>query len=255
MRRHVDTEVLNFRSEPVVAEATRIGRLLLGHPVEVLEEGPGRWRRVRTELDGAAREGFVSGRFLRPPVSAPREALIAAAVGEWRRFEMGLGRETDDPFFRFVGEMWASIGLDLDGRDDDIPWSAAAISFMVRQAGPGYARFRFAPAHARFIHDSIRRREAEDTDTPFWGFRLHERRPELGDLVCRGRTDGVSYDLARAQEFFKSHTDIVVKVADGKVLAIGGNVGNSVAITSYRLNPLGFLLETNRVFALLGNRL
>ena len=136
MRMYVDAEALNFRSEPVVGPDNRLGILHLCQPVEVLREAenPG-WVRLAAEMAGQRREGFASAQFLRRPVSDVREALIAEAIREWLRFEKGLGREFDDPFAGYVGEMWRAINLNLDGRDRDVPWSAAAISFMVRNAG------------------------------------------------------------------------------------------------------------------------
>jgi hypothetical protein len=153
--------------------------------------------------------------------------------------------------------MWQAIGMDLDGRDRDVPWSAAAISFMVRNAGetfPRYRRFRFAAAHARYIHSSIVKRQAGDGDTPFWGQRLHELRPQLGDMVCCWRETERDYDDAVVSEHFKSHCDIIVRITSDHVFAIGGNVGHSVNITRYDKTESGFLADTRNVFAHLVNR-
>ncbi|QNM98642.1 DUF2272 domain-containing protein [Chitinimonas koreensis] len=261
--RFVDLEALNLRSAPIVEPATRLGILHLGQPVEVLgpHEQAG-WTRVRASIDGAAVSGMVKSEIggqpsLREPAPPAREALVAAAVGQWLRFEQGLGQEHLAPYYRYVGEMWRAIGIDLDGRDRDTPWSAAAISFMVRQAGhdfPRYRDFRFAAAHSKYLHDAIAKRRANDADAPFWGFRLHERRPEIGDLVCRWRETPRDFDDAASSDAFKSHSDIVVSVAPDFVLAIGGNVGQSVNVTRYEKTGAGFLAAAEAVFMLLGNR-
>jgi hypothetical protein len=258
MVEHVDVEALNLRSEPRVAPANRIAVLHLCQPVERLgaAEVEG-WVRIAAAVEGQRREGFVSERFLRPAAAEAREALVAQAIAEWLRFEKGLGKEQVDPYAGYVGEMWRAIGLDLDGRDRDVPWSAAAISWMVRNAGehfPQYRGFRFAAAHARYIHDAIVRRNAGDGAAPFWGFRLHERRPQLGDLVCRWRETPRDFDDAAVQDSFKSHCDIVVRITADDVLAIGGNVAQSVSITRYQLTQTGFLGEEGGVFAHLVNR-
>lgn len=258
MLMYVDVEALNFRSKPEVSPATKLGVLHQCQPVEVLGDAELQgWVRLKAKIDGAEQEGVVNASFLRAPVTDAREALIAEAIREWLRFEKGLGREMDDPFAGFVGEMWQAIGLDLDGRDRDVPWSAAAISFMVRNAGesfPKYRDFRFAAAHARYIHDSIAKRETNDEATPFWGFRLHERRPELGDMVCRWRETPRDFDDARVSDSFKSHCDIIVRITADEVFAIGGNVGHSVSITRYDKTPSGFLADSRAVFAHLVNR-
>lgn len=260
IKKYVNTRGLNFRSEPRVVEDTKITTLHLGQSVEIIGQAdrPG-WLTAEIQLNGNTQSGFISEKFLRVPVSKEREQLIFQAIAEWERFELGLGKETQDPYFKFVGEMWRAIGMDLDGRDTDVPWSAAAISFMIRNAGEKipsskYSKFRFAAAHARYINDSISRRDGNDQDTPFWGFRLGERKPQLGDLVCRARAgQSLTFDFARNTGFFKSHCDLIVGMSDEKVLTIGGNVGNSVRVTEYDLTPSGFLDDTNEVFMFLGN--
>lgn len=256
MRMYVDVLSLNFRSTPDTGPASKLGVLHLGHPIEVT--GPVDamgFVPVMVMVDGGQHRGFLAARFLRNTVSDTREALIAQAVHEWGRFRRGLGKENTEPFYRFVGEMFRAVGYDLDGRDRDVPWSAAAISFMVRNAGPAYAEFRFAIAHARYIHDSIRKREAGDRKSPFWGFRLHERRPQLGDIICRWRETEIDFETARHRDDYKSHCDIIVKIdsLQNGLLAIGGNIGHSVSITRYDLTSGDFLRDSDGVFALVAN--
>ncbi|MCP5242924.1 MAG: DUF2272 domain-containing protein [Burkholderiales bacterium] len=117
--------------------------------------------KVTAIIGGVDKEGFVSEKYLRDPVSDGREALIHQVIHEWKRFNFGLGREHEDPYFEYIGEMWRRINLDLDGKDRDVPWSAAAISYMVHNAGQTllttkYSKFHFAAAHSRYVHDSIK---------------------------------------------------------------------------------------------------
>jgi hypothetical protein len=147
-------------------------------------------------------------------VAEAREGLVAQAISEWLRFEKGLGRETVDPFFKYVGEMWKAIDISLDGKDTDVPWSAAAISFMVGNAGKKFAKykkFRFAPAHSRYIFGSIGRRMNNDETTPFWGMRLFEAQPQLGDIVCKWRETPQTFETAAVSDAYKSHCDIIVR--------------------------------------------
>ena len=251
---------LNFRSSPVVNNSNIIATLHLGQQVKVLSDADGEFVKISVKLDGNQKDGFVSGRFLRDPVSKEREALIHQAIQEWERFNFGLGKEHRKPYFRFVGEMWKGIGMSLDGKDRGVPWSAAAISYMVRNAGKAlgdskYSKFKFAAADSRYVHNSIKKRQAGDTNTPFWGFDLHERRPELGDIVCRSRAgSNVDFEHAARHNSFKSHADIIVRITEETVTAIGGNVSHSVRRTEYDLTPNGFLDDTKNVYALLVNR-
>jgi hypothetical protein len=251
---------LNFRSVPEKAPNNVIGTLFLLQTVEVTGPAQGDFLPCRASVGGALRDGFASRRFLRPPSTPNREALLRQVHREHTRFERGLGKENLAPFSGFVGEMWKAIGNPhLDGTDVDVPWSAAAISFMVRNAGPAYKRFAFAPAHSKFTHAAIRARLAGDTSAPFWGFRLFERRPQPGDIVVRDNPNfapAVDYDLASMQDSYRSHSDIIVHVDSERnlAIAIGGNLRDSVSIARYALDPGDFLAPTEHTFALLCNR-
>jgi hypothetical protein len=250
---HVASTTLNLRSEPGVKPGTIIATLGWSQPVDVLADAavPG-WKQVKAGVNGDATVGFASGKLLRAPASPEREALLAEAVTQWIRFDRGKGRESVPPYSGFVGEMWQAIGMDLDGKDAGVPWSAAFISFVVRRAG--YVGFRFAAAHSRYIHDSIVKRE-QGQASQFWGFRLHEHKPQLGDMVCRWRGKKITYDDAARQGSFTSHCDIVVGVGDDHVATIGGNVANSVSVTRYRLDANGNLDSSGNVFAVRRNNL
>jgi len=251
----VDSRVYgaNFRSSPGFGDNV-IGFLNQGDPVEAT--GPqqgGRWIPCRATVKASTVDGFVSKNVLRKQVSAAKEKLMRECVKQWLRFEKGHGKETETPFDRFVGEFWSSIGLSLTGDDADVPWSAAFISFCVRTAG--YTKFKFAAAHSKYANQAIRRK-LDNEAGPFWGFRTTEHKPQLGDMVCRRRQSGVTYDFAATHHSFKSHCDIVISIRDDHVSTIGGNVSNSVSTTTYRLNSRGFLdSDGGRVYAVLRNNL
>ena len=265
----VNVEALNLRSSPGPATPETFKfRLHLGQPVDVSGNEQGGWLPVSVPLAGGSKTGFVKAMLppgpstggsdlpsLRTPAAQSREALVEAAVAEWVRFKVGQGKESEDPFFRFVGEMWQAIQLPLDGRDIDVPWSAAAISFMVRKAAaqaPKYNGFVFAQNHSRYINDAIKR--SGKAAAPFWGVRLHEQLPQVGDLIARSREQPVTFEQASVSNAFKSHTDVVVSIRPDEVLALGGNVADSVSITRYAKTPAGFLQGSGGVFALLVNR-
>jgi len=140
--KYVDLEALNIRSEPTIHPSTRIGILHLGQRID--QQGPtdrAGWIRIKADIEGVPREGVVIGEIdgrlsLREPVTEARETLVAEAIKEWMRFKKGLGIEHHEPFFKFVGEMWRSIGLNLDGKDRDTPWFAAAISWRSPRSIP-----------------------------------------------------------------------------------------------------------------------
>ncbi len=250
--KYVDLKELNFRSTPVVNPASLIDTFYLGQSVDEL--GPlaaaPDWLEVEAEITGVMTKGLVKAEInglptLRNPVSDAREALVAQAIQEWLRFDKGEGQEDDDPYFKFVGQMWKAIGNNnLTGKDRKVAWSAAAISFMVRNAGatvPNYLNFKFAEAHHEYMHDSIVQRKAKNTTAPFWGFQRDKKSPEIGDIVGKWREAPSTFANAEAGDNFSSHCDIIVSVRTDFVLAIGGNVNQSVNITRYTKTPSGFL--------------
>jgi hypothetical protein len=244
---------LNLRQTPVIKDGNIIANLFMGQEVEVLEGNPdNRFWKVRTIVNGTEITGFLSSAFLRKPVSEARENLISIAVKEWLRFGRGNKFEYEDPQYKYVGEYWSQIGLSHDGRDRDQPWSAAFISFAVKYAG--YSNFRFAASHSTYVIDAVDQRMANNKSAAFWGFDVNERKPTLGDLICRSR-GGVQIvsmsNLPRGG--FKSHCDIVVELNDAEVRTLGGNVNDSVSVTSYPLDESGFLRKVMNVYGLLGN--
>ena len=263
LRRHVNVTALNLRATPsATSSANILATLSLGQPVTLLGDQQSGWWPVR--LADGSEQGFVKGLIddadgigtpsLRLPAAPAQEALVAAAVEQWARFRFGQGKETVDPFFRYVGEMWAALHLPHDGRED-IPWSAAAMSFIVRQAAAshvGYQSFKFAASHSTYIHDAIVK--AGQAGAPFHGVRLFEARPQLGDLVARSREGAITFEQAAASDAFKSHTDVVIAVHADAVLAIGGNVSDSVSVTRYPKTASGHLDDAHGVFALLVNK-
>ena len=157
-------------------------------------------------------------------------------------------RENETGFDKRVGDYWSSIGLNYDGDDRGVPWSAAFISFAHKTAGAG-EQFKAGPAHARYIRDSISAKKEGRTDAAYLGHRSSERAPQVGDLIGRARQGGIDYD--NQPEFYKSHTDIVVEVGDGFVKMIGGNVADSVSETTVSTDAKGFIRNQAKYFVVM----
>ncbi|WP_157215920.1 DUF2272 domain-containing protein [Flavisphingomonas formosensis] len=256
--RYVSTEGLRLRDAP---SGTILRDLTIADPVADL--GPSTvegWRKVRAGAD----DGVVFGKYLRAPDRPEVEALIRAAIDEWLRFGKGTGSEKADPWCGYVRAMWAAIGEPYDGRStyangEDVPWSAAFISWVVRKGGPAYANFQFAASHSVFVNNAIKARVTGRTDKPYWGYRIDEQKPALGDIIQRNRAgNAFSFSYAENHSQYVSHSDIVVEVTPDVVRVIGGNVGNTVALGTadqeYELDANGFLKPGQKIIALLKNR-
>jgi hypothetical protein len=192
LRKVQSADGLKLRSTPERKQGNILADLPLGHEVAVLDEAPEPWWEVSTGLGGITRRGFVHSHYLREPLSPLKEALLRQAVKEWIRFERGKKKETQEPFSRYIGEYWKALGvLNRDGHND-VPWSAAFISFIIRQAGYGTS-FKYAEGHRVYINDSIAKRQSNKASA-FWGFRLDEHKPQLGDLICLWRNNRVTFD-------------------------------------------------------------
>ncbi len=196
-------------------------------------------------------KGFVFHTVVRDPVPEVKEDLIRQCIYWYEKFERGNGKENEAPFKDYIADFWAALGSSRTGIDST-PWSAAFISYVIRKSG-GYTGFKFSQLHAHYIHDAIKKRQL-NKDAPFWGYKITEKKPELGDIICQWRINPINYDFAANSNDFFSHTDIVVRVKDGRAHTIGGNVNNSVDDKIFTLDANGFLPPQRNVFAILKNR-
>ena len=116
------------------------------------------------------------------------------------------------------------------------PWSAAFISWVMRQAGAGNA-FAYSPSHSVYIVAAKNNRLANNGN-PFKAYRITEMQPRVADLVCTSRAgSGATYDNIRAG--MATHCDIVTEVRPGSLVTIGGNVSDSVSQTSVPTDAAG----------------
>jgi hypothetical protein len=168
-------------------------------------------------------------------------------------------KEGEDGWYQRVGQYWAE-GADthgIDGRNHGWPWSAAFISFVMRQGGAG-TRFRYSTQHSVYISQAIRDHLHGRKDGGYWGWRLNELKPSVGDLICWSREAGVDYDHQKSGNY-AGHCDIVTEVNAAEIFVIGGNVGDSVTKRPLALNTAGFvgwaIQGSEYLFAIMQNRI
>jgi hypothetical protein len=200
-----------------------------------------------------------------PPTASARTSMVLLAVGEWGRFgkqvttysttapprteQLGI-RERDAP--QRIADYWAAVGKRLSGLND-VPWSAAFISWDIASAG--VPRDLFCPDQRHTIYVE---RIVERAKRPGAVFIPHDPAgyaPKVGDLVCASR-NGSGTTLQNLNRG-AGHCDIVVEVRPGSIAAIGGNVGDSVTKSVFPLDANGFLspLSGRPFFAVIENRL
>lgn len=245
----------NMRKTPS-ASGQLIRNLPFGTRLERIADTPGNFKEMRIVQPGAAVTGFVSIVNLTEARTDAIARLIEAAAFYWELFDRGEGREDVQPFKRHVLKLWEELGMGSPPGDNtshpDWPWSAAGMCAFIRKAG-GYTGFKPSRRHARYIHDSIVKMKAGQP-APFWGFRINEKKPEVGDLIAQWRVTRIDYDFAAAHGDFSSHTDVVCQVLGDRVRAIGANVPtDTVGVKVYRLDDQGFLKGSRNEIAIMKN--
>ena len=169
-----------------------------------------------------------------PTANALRENILRIAKEELARWHNGTIKETDPRLIRVLQDYWESgpgvrfseAQLGSKEFQNDHPWSAAFISWVMRNAGAGNA-FKYASSHSVYTHAAKQNRLANNSN-PFKAFRVSEAAPRVGDLVCKRRAgSGATYDNIRPG--MKTHCDVVAEAGPNGLTLIGGNVDNSVS--------------------------
>jgi hypothetical protein len=138
----------------------------------------------------------------------------------------------------------------------DTPWSAAFISYVIRQSGIAANAFRFAGAHRVYIYEAFAASAAELTkeagDRLYRACPLTATRPRAGDLICQHREpaladagDAAVRERIRAEldggsgarTVWRTHCEVVAHVdaPARKVYTIGGNVNQAVSARKLNL--------------------
>lgn len=174
------------------------------------------------------------------------QTLIKTAKGELNKWQ-GV-QELSQKMSQTLVEYWKSVGkhfsvsqMQNPSVHHSFPWSSAFISYLFFKAGATKSQFPFSAAHSTYFQFAKRNRN--NKNAPLRGFRINEYAPNLGDIVVNTRQSGFGYDTSG---HFPSHGELVVEVGKGYIKTIGGNVGNSVQIRTFKTNAKGFL-EGNRV--------
>ena len=191
--------------------------------------------------------------------------MVLLAVGEWGRFgkqvvtysqnapprteQLGI-KERDAP--QRIADYWASVGNRLSGLND-VPWSAAFISWDIESAGVSRDLFCPDQRHTIYVERIVER--ARKPGAAFIPREPDAYAPRVGDLVCASR-EGSGTTLQNLNRG-AGHCDIVVDVQSGHLSAIGGNVGDSVTRSVFPLDANGILspISGRPVFAVIENRL
>lgn len=153
------------------------------------------------------------------------------------------------PAWRKVAAYWSGSGLGSGCGNAgaacrsfvvDMPWSAAFVSWVMRQARvPGFG------ASSRHV-DYVRAARRASPTAPYRLVAPDEATPAAGDLLCyvRGQARALGHAgllnaLDGGSAGLPMHCDIVVAADDGIAWLVGGNVQQTVALRMLRLDETG----------------
>ena len=138
----------------------------------------------------------------------------------------------------------------------DTPWSAAFISYVVKQAGAPENTFRFANAHRVYIYDAFAVSAAEESNEAverlYRACPLTTTKPRLGDMICQQREPALAdasdeavrerirselTAAADARTLGGTHCEVVayIDMRARKLYTIGGNVNQAVSARKLNL--------------------
>lgn len=178
------------------------------------------------------------------PPTGLRKRLVKIAEQEHERYE---GMKESDPELEERIKTYWNEGVSPGSFESATakPWSAAFISWIVRQAGVSEDDFEFSGGHWVYV-----RKIMKDTDSGqgiFRSHRINEYVPKIGDLVHNTRGSVKTYEKARdISGYYLSHTAIVVNLLEERkngavtkrfMETIGGNERHSIQRAQIRLSP------------------
>jgi hypothetical protein len=157
--------------------------------------------------------------------------------------------ELQAPMLSRVLTYWYAVSrLPIVGHSGELrPWSGAFVSWLARSAGLAPAAFPPTVLH----WDYIERFMEGGIDNAFITRDPSRYAPRRGDLVCtlRGAAARVEPPRPVPLEQLRRgpyHCDVVVAASADGIDTIGGNVGDTVALTRFAVDPAGLLLPHPR---------
>jgi len=208
--------------------------------------------------------GIIGILILIKKMTPYKKNLVKIANQEWARFGYDTtgkdgkkvkqgAKEYQEGFWQRVGDYWSeALGKRYTGKDRDVAWSSAFISWVMMKSGGLFnIPFKKSSSHSKYIREYVKNRKDGNLNAPFVAYRLNEKPAEVGDLVCYSREN--STDLYDRTGGYKSHCDIVVAKRNGEIEVIGGNVAQSVSKKVLSTDSNGRVNQSGKWFAIIKN--
>lgn len=166
-----------------------------------------------------------------------RMNAVRIAKKEWDKWNKdGKIKEHNSKTIDELNEYWKSVGRTYEGMKYQ-PWSAAFISYVMKNAGLG-DNFKYSAMHSTYITKSIQ--NEKENKGRVRGLKPEDIELKEGYLVCYGRASGSSANYNTTGSY-ESHCDVVVEIdkREGFATTIGGNVSDSVSKTKVPITKKG----------------
>lgn len=155
-------------------------------------------------------------------------------------------KETNATMYPTLVDYWKSAGYSWINNSNiaqyatQYPWSSAFISFVMRSQ---YSDFPKSPSHSQYTLWAKSNRQ--QGATKFVAYKPNEYKPEPGDIIVQ-RRGNFTGNLDNLYQGATTHGDIVVSNDGNKIVAIGGNLGDTVTKVSYNAVN-GYLNTANHI--------
>lgn len=184
-----------------------------------------------------------------------RDKIVSVANNEYLRWRTdSVLHESDSAALNLVKKYWRTVGWNPAKTQiqdslwqENHPWSAVFISWLMKEAGAGN-RFKYSTRHSDYIVWARKNMAAKKAKPFFLVYDVCDPKaawPEPGDLLCKNR-DGKDFSLNSITSHDISHSDVVVEVdkINGYIVTIGGNLRNTVNKRIVYLDQDGFVDKT-----------
>jgi len=153
-------------------------------------------------------------------------------------------KEYDAAALPLLTKYWNAIPNPPDTIDPHEPWSAAFISWIIKESG-AKDLFSYSNAHITYMRAAKDNRD-KNNQNPFRLYTISEfyKRMQPGDLLCKARSgSGLTFFNVATNKNTASHVDIITEInfLDDTIRVVGGNVCDNV--DHKRLSIVG----TNRI--------
>ena len=135
-------------------------------------------------------------------------------------------------------------------------WSAVYISNLIKRWGI-IDGFKYSPSHSTFIVEGKEAKLSNDKAKAFHSYDPKDVSVEIGDIVGKTRTSGITYDNIYVGA--STHTDVVYELSKNengyRAYLIGGNLGQTVQTKTIQLDKDKKLINPEEYLVVMKNQL